>query len=320
MTWLVWRQHRTNALVVAGALGLLAVLLVAKASTEAATYQHVILPCFSASHQLYNLHGCQGVTTDFSNDYGLVGVFAYLNFLPALLGMFIGAPLVAREIERGTHRFVWSQGITRLRWFAVKLGWLTAGALVATAGLILLVTWWRQPVDLIQGHLAADAFDFEGPVLGAYVLFALAVGTLAGVVIRRTIAAMAVTLGVFLLVRLPVEALRAHLLPTVTHSAGVLSSYQTPAGAWLLDNGYQDAAGHHLSQVQVNALFDQAQAVATDKQGVFQYLAGHHISNYWVYLPADRFWTLQLIETAFFLTLAAAAFALALVLLRRSSA
>ena len=320
MTWLTWRQHRSDAAIAIGVLGVVAALLTAKALSESAAYQHLILPCYSASHQLYNLHGCQGVTADFANSYGLVGLFAYLNFLPALLGMFVGAPLVAREIERGTHSFAWSQGISRLRWFGVKIGWLTLGALVASAAFALFVTWWRQPVDLILGHLTPDAFDFEGPVLGAYVLFALGLGALAGVLIRHTLPAMAATLAGFLAVRLPIEAVRSQILPAVTHSAGVLTNYQTPAGAWVLDSGYQDATGRHLTQGQVNALFDQAQASVTSKQGVFEYLAAHHVSNYWVFLPADRFWPLQLIETAFFLALAVIAFGLALLLLRRLSA
>ena len=202
----------------------------------------------------------------------------------------------------------------------MKLAWTGVAVVIAAAGFAILVTWFRQPVDLIQGHLTSEAYDFEGPVLAGYALFALGLGTLAGVVLRRTIAAMAVTLGVFLAVRLPVEFLRGNFVPPVTHSAGVLTNYQTPAGAWILESGYQDAAGRHLSDVAVNRLFDQAQAVATNKQGIFQYLAAHHISNYWTFQPADRFWTFQVIETSLFVLLAAAAFTTAIVLLRRRSA
>ena len=41
--------------------------------------------------------------------------------LPAVLGMFWGAPLVARELESGTFRLAWTQGRSRHTWFAAKL-------------------------------------------------------------------------------------------------------------------------------------------------------------------------------------------------------
>jgi ABC-type transport system involved in multi-copper enzyme maturation permease subunit len=35
--------------------------------------------------------------------------------IPALLGMFWGAPLIARELESGTYRLAWTQSVTRRR-------------------------------------------------------------------------------------------------------------------------------------------------------------------------------------------------------------
>jgi len=42
--------------------------------------------------------------------------------VPALIGVFWGAPLIARELETGTFRLAWTQSVTRTRWLAVKLG------------------------------------------------------------------------------------------------------------------------------------------------------------------------------------------------------
>ena len=42
---------------------------------------------------------------------------------PALIGIFWGAPLIARELETGTYRLAWNQSVTRARWIAVKLAW-----------------------------------------------------------------------------------------------------------------------------------------------------------------------------------------------------
>ncbi len=44
--------------------------------------------------------------------------------VPALLGLFWGAPMVAREIETGTSQFAWVQSVTRVRWLAVNTSWL----------------------------------------------------------------------------------------------------------------------------------------------------------------------------------------------------
>ena len=52
--------------------------------------------------------------------------------LPALIGLFWGAPLIARELEAGTHRLVWNQSVTRGRWLAVKLGLIGLAAAAAT--------------------------------------------------------------------------------------------------------------------------------------------------------------------------------------------
>ena len=43
-----------------------------------------------------------------------------LILLAAVIGVFWGAPLVARELEQGTQRLVWTQSVTRRRWFSTK--------------------------------------------------------------------------------------------------------------------------------------------------------------------------------------------------------
>src|SRR5260370_14860711 len=41
--------------------------------------------------------------------------------VPALIGMFVGAPVLARELETGTFRYAWTQGFGRWRWTRAKL-------------------------------------------------------------------------------------------------------------------------------------------------------------------------------------------------------
>jgi ABC-type transport system involved in multi-copper enzyme maturation permease subunit len=65
--------------------------------------------------------------------------------LPVLTGAFIGAPLIARELEHGTQRLIWTQTITRRQWLSGKLiAVMVAGAL-ATAALCQLALWWSRP-------------------------------------------------------------------------------------------------------------------------------------------------------------------------------
>ena len=44
-----------------------------------------------------------------------------LQAVPALIGAFVGAPVLARELESGTSRFAWTQGFGRWRWTLAKL-------------------------------------------------------------------------------------------------------------------------------------------------------------------------------------------------------
>ena len=71
-----------------------------------------------------------------------------LAVAPALIGVFWGAPLVARELEAGTHRLAWTQSVTRTRWLAIKLGRRRRSRPPSRSGVLsLAVTWWAQPLD-----------------------------------------------------------------------------------------------------------------------------------------------------------------------------
>ena len=102
--------------------------------------------------------------------------------------MLVGAPLVARELEHGTHRLVWTQSISAGRWLAIKLAVLFAVTLAATEAMTALMTWWHANAwSQLDGHINPLMYDFEGIVPLAYCAFALALGIAAGVLIRRTV-------------------------------------------------------------------------------------------------------------------------------------
>ena len=76
--------------------------------------------------------------------------------VPALIGVFWGAPLVARELETGTYRLAWTQSVTRTRWLAVKVA-LVGIASIAVAGLFsLMITWWFSPIEKVNTNGASQ--------------------------------------------------------------------------------------------------------------------------------------------------------------------
>jgi hypothetical protein len=243
MTWLALRQQRLQAAVVAPALAALALLLVVSARSVSAT---VIYGIASAS----------------------------VVALPAVLGVFWGAPLVAREVEAGTHRLAWTQSVSRTRWLAAKLGLGTLAAMLAAAALAAIVTWWCAPIDAaldagrrFEGirsvsRMEPPMFIARGVAPIGYAAFAFVLGATAGLLLRRTVPAMAVTLVAFVAVQLAMPVLRAQLAPerlttTITQDnlAGLIMT-SDPAdpvsevrvsidapGAWITGNSPVDPSG-----------------------------------------------------------------------------
>jgi len=189
MTWLAWRQLRTPAAV--AALGVL-VVLVALALTGPHllnVYDTVVVPCAA--------HGdCFSVTAHFQGlDSQLRHLCSALMILtPILLGVFLGAPLVARELEAGTYRLAWTQSVTRSRWIATRLTLVTLATAVLVGLLSTAVTWWQRPLDLVNNALWFN-FDQRDVVPVAYAVFAVALGALFGALARRTLVAMGATIA-----------------------------------------------------------------------------------------------------------------------------
>ena len=162
---------------------------------------------------------CVQQAREFYGDYQSVPfVGLLLLVLPMLAGMFWGAPLVGREIEHGTHRLVWTQGVSRLRWAVAKIGLVTLAVLVITALYAGMLTWWITPVMATSGQAFGYVFfDIHGIVVFGYVMFALALGVFAGAVTGRLLPAMATTVVGFIGVRLVVMlAARDRFMATET--------------------------------------------------------------------------------------------------------
>jgi hypothetical protein len=299
MIWLTWRQHRQQALAGALALALLGGFLVLTGRQMAAAYHGSGLAACLAAH-----HDCSDLTSAFEGRFSaLRALGGYLVVLPGLVGLFWGAPLVARELEHHTHRLVWTQSITRRRWITVKLALLLAGTLLVAAPLAWLTTWWLGPLDHATGaRFAPGIFDLQGVVPVAYTLFAFALGVAAGTILGRTLPAMAATLVGFLAVRLAIAGLaRAHFQPPITTSSpGVHLGGQQGASDWLLNDVAVDRTGHHLSIQDIQTRCPQLGRAA---EQCLHALDPHTLVTY---QPASRFWLFQGIEATLFTALAAA--------------
>jgi ABC-type transport system involved in multi-copper enzyme maturation permease subunit len=210
VSWLTWRQFRGQAAVAAGCLAILAVVAALTGWHLAHLYDTTVATC-------HRYRDCSTVTSAFlRNDSTLrtwLGVLVVVG--PGIIGIFWGAPLVARELETGTYRLAWTQSATRSRWLAVKLGLVGLASMVAAGLLSLVVTWWSSPLDR-AGANVFGSFDQRDIVPIGYAAFAFVLGTTVGVLIRRTLPAMAATLVLFVAARLAmIHSVRPYLITPV---------------------------------------------------------------------------------------------------------
>ena len=212
MSWLVWRQYRGSTAITGVLIGLFAVLVVITGLAMARQFHADFGACLAANT-------CRFPSDNASLGSGLIGAVVEFSLaVPALLGMFLGAPAVAREVETGTAHFAWTQAVTRRHWLTVKTGWLLLAA-VAWGGVVgALVTWWAGPRNTVAANqFSPGTFDVQGIMPAAYSLFAMALGIAAGTLIRRVLPALGVTLGVFFAVRLMIMGwVRQHYMTPVT--------------------------------------------------------------------------------------------------------
>jgi ABC-type transport system involved in multi-copper enzyme maturation permease subunit len=348
MTWLTWRQFRAQAITAVAALALFVILLAFTKSHMSSLYD---------ASGLTSCHGgtCTGLANTFLNQLASgrgvpflpTGANAYviLYFLsvvvilvaPAIVGMFWGAPLIARELETGTCRLAWSQSITRTRWLTVKLALLGVAAMVVTEAFSLLQAWWAAPIGkavglggsasiFTEGRYGLFVFPTHGITPLGYAAFAFALGVTTGLLIRRPIPAMAVTLAIFGVVQFVMPLwIRPHLVPSsrtiatikaaganvyvLSHStmAGSAGAVPGQPGAWILSSGFVNAAGQSVSTVP-RVCESAIQAVQGPRNPVRldDCLTSHGIRVTESYQPLSHYWPLQLTETGLSLALALA--------------
>jgi ABC-2 family transporter protein len=343
MIWLTWRQARAAAAMMAAALALLAAVLALTGPGLADDYSSGIAACTNQSG------GCAEFFQRFFHDNhnAFLAVTAIALVLPALVGLFWGAPLIARELEAGTHRLVWNQSITRTRWLAVKLGLVGLAAMTAAGLGSLAVSWWAGPLDKSAAgdfpRMAPLVFDARGIVPIGYAAFAFALGVTVGMLVRRTLTAMALTLVVFVAVQIAMPLLvRPHLIPPIRSTVEVNASnvdqlvvaagggsswarLQAPdtgtdagrlAGAWVLSSQTIDPSGRAIDTIPLPRIGACAPPRGGPAQPPLGAKPGVELSDCFAeinrlgyrqrvsYQPSSRFWSFQWYETAIYAGLA----------------
>jgi ABC-2 family transporter protein len=300
MAWVTWRQNRLQ--LIACGVVLAAVVLLALATGPAirsAYEQQDLAACLPPATR----SGCDIIVRHFQSEHDtIVFVARYLVFLPALVAVFVGAPLLARELEHGTYQLAWTQGVTRKRWLLSQTLLLAVATLVGALALSAIVMWWRLPFDRIEGRMSPSRFELEGVVVPAYAVFALALGVFSGALLRRTVPAMTAALAAFVAVRLGVANFLRPRYLAPEHDTATGLTPNTHVHDWVLSNSLVDALGRQISAARENLAIEHAQAARIDVQ---EYLLALGWRRAVSFQSADRFWTFQAIEAAIFLGLAA---------------
>jgi hypothetical protein len=303
LAWVTWRQHRVALAGAAAALGGLSLYLLITGLKIHSAYA-AVTACHPADSA-----GCRELSRLFDNDYyGRAQTLSgMLQVVPVLIGVFAGAPLLARELESGTFRFAWTQGCGRLRWVIAKLAPLAAVLAAAAAAFSVLFSWYYHPffAEGTDGMLAPQLFDLRGIAFAAWTLAAFAIGAFAGVLIRRTVPAMAASLAAWTGLDLAcVLFLRRHYAAPLTTSG--LTAANGGSIPWVVSQWWTGPNDQPAAQSVISNVMRQAPTgvqASKDPMTSFRWLAQHHYTQWTAYQPESRFWHFQFIEGGWLLAL-----------------
>jgi hypothetical protein len=297
MIWVTWAQHRAMLTGLTAVLGAVALFLLGMGLWVHHNFS-VLMACSPQGSQ-----ACQTLNHTFnSTDWTIANTLLILmNLAPALIGAFTGPAVMARELETGTFRYAWTQGIGRVRWTIAKLVLLAAVITVLTWAFSQAYTWFFAPFLQQQDTLtvlSATVFDTRGIAFAAWCLMSFTVGAFLGMLLRRLIAAMAVTLGVYLGLAVVTWVYLRERYPValVTSNASLFNLHVTAS----LINGFPSAEPN--TSPWVLSIWNVGR------------------TPYWRYIPVSRFWPMQLIESGWLLALSVILMAATVWLVRRRAA
>ncbi|WP_327006294.1 ABC transporter permease [Dactylosporangium sp. NBC_01737] len=315
LLWLTWRQHRW---------ALVSTLVLATLLVGWMTYLSVEMT--DLWHQCHNARCPDGSSQDLrlgARPFGLFRQASYVErlvqYMPLLIGMFIGVPVLSREHEQRTLLLAWSQDVSPARWLWTRLG-LLGLFVVAVTTVVAAASDHLEHVGTRVGQ--EDLFRYEAvlatgilPVVISVCWFT--VGVALGAVVRRTLPAVFGVIGGFIGVMLLVQ----FKFPTLMPPLGVYRQVDAPVDDLLRDNallvsggiirtgggdelsGLFDASGHQFTSGELERLCPPR----LDPEAELSCFAGQHLQRYLEYQPGSRIPEFHLIIGAGYLALAAAA-------------
>jgi len=308
--WASWRQFRSQGAVAFAALAVVAVILAVTGAHLVHVYDSTILPCKGTG-------GCKTLIAKFALSDGLLqDLGTVLVVVPGIVGVFWGAPLVARELETGTFRLAWTQSFSRTCWLTAKVAVVGLASVAVTGLFSLMLTWWSSPIDRAKMS-PFTFFDHRDIVPIGYAAFAFALGVTTGVLIRRMLPAMAVTLVGFVAVRTFIaHSVRTHFASPITLSQrlnardAICTGAGCPplrSGEFVLSNSLVNASGHAVNTVGCTDGVRVSPGSPRPDPAAIQHAYQICLAQYrqvQVYQPDSRYWPFQWYETAIFVGLA----------------
>lgn len=333
MNWFAWRQHRKQFLVMGIILALFAALIIPTGLHFWHAYQQALANC----RQNPATPSCSDLPSTLfqsSTTYVILRLISIaILFLPALFGIFWGAPFLAKEYNEGTNSLAWTQSVSRRKWLTVKLIWVLVATAVFVGAFAALNTWWsKTPNALDMNRFNFAFFGSQGIVPVAYGLFTVAAGIMLGAWFRKTMVAVGVTLGLFVaLVMIAVpNFIRPHYMAPVTVTAQMGPNSiesKLPKGAYLLlTRNIVDGNGNTVGDIfpaappQCQQIIQQMQQSNGHGGIILKEAPGngdpidtclnkagwHQVATY---QPSYRYWDFQRIEAGIYLGLTAIAVA-----------
>ncbi|MET9628382.1 hypothetical protein ABZX92_13045 [Lentzea sp. NPDC006480] len=308
MTWIVWRQQRPVFITLAiGLVVAVGAVLLLRAGMVADLSARNLLDCVSKG-----LEACRGnAANEFQNTWfdRMHLAEAAVIAAPALMGVFVGAPLFAREFEQGTHALAFTQSVSRTRWMATKFLVAVVPALVFVVVFQLVVHSWLDAAGqlgpLATGPFYFTTFEAQGVSPIAYTLFAYTLGMFAGALFKRTLVAMSLTLGVFVVARFVLTGVREFLItPTRLVSDDPTLSAFPERGPLIVESGFLDAKGAVIADPAplMNCGSKGDAPVVTDYATCYK--QNGLAQRYADVIPVDQVGTLHLLEASIFIGLA----------------
>lgn len=324
MGWVAWRRFRPTLLGLAVLLGALAGYLVVVGNRARSAYDKV-----GECRPPIDTPDCQFKWMAFVEGYADPGFLGpLLLLLPGLVGAFVGAPILGRELETGVFRYSWTQGIGRMRW-AVGLVLPAALGISVLMGLFgLLVSWRNQPITDSGAHHRLDPsmFSTSGVVVVGWGLLAFSAGVLAGLLWRKVVPAIVTSFAAWFGLLFLAATYRLSIWPPLTSSKELATS-DTDLHEWWTKGGERvsyteinrvlEDIGAQMNDGSVRVEVGRGSATPTDPM---QYLNDHGYTQVRSYQPDSRYWTFQWVELGILLALSVLLLGVAFWLLRRRSA